>query len=226
MLEIGPGGGVLTAELLGDGARVLALEVDLEWAFELRRRYLESALDLAAADALDLDWTRLPAPTLVAGNLPFNVATPIIEALLPRHENVPRAAFMVQKEVAERLVARPGDKAYGSLSVLVEAWAEARYLGTVKPGSFTPPPKVAAGFVGFELRPPPLEPSAMPAFVRFVRLAFSQRRKTLKNVLSAGLGRETALAVLAAVGRDGRERAETLRLEGFLELFRAWEASA
>jgi 16S rRNA (adenine1518-N6/adenine1519-N6)-dimethyltransferase len=224
VLEIGPGGGVLTAELLAAGAQVLAAEVDAEWAFALRHRFAGTAsaerLSLAVVDALDIDYSQLPAPTLVTGNLPFNVATRIIEDLLPHADAVPRAAFMVQKEVAERLVARPGDSAYGSLSVIVAAYADGHYLGTVKPGSFRPPPKVAGAFVGFRLRPPPLPGDEMPGFVRLVRLAFAKRRKTLRNALAAGLGRDAVDRLLDAAGLDTRCRAETLGLEAFVELHR------
>src|SRR6185436_6290418 len=190
VLEIGPGGGALTAELLAAGARVTGWELDLGWAAELRRRLSAPALSLVVGDALEIAWSRLPPPTLVAGNLPYNVATAIIERLLPHHATVPRAAFLVQREVAERLVAGPRDEAYGSLSVIVAAWAKARVLGRVRPGSFRPPPKVDSAFVGFELHPPPLPPEDMPAFTAFVRLAFGQRRKTLRNALAAGWGRD------------------------------------
>ncbi len=230
VLEIGPGGGVLTAELLAAGARVIACELDLAWAFELRRRLARSGesgrLEVLALDAQHLDWRRLPAPTLVAGNLPFHVATRLIEAVLPHAAAVPRAAFMVQKEVAERLVARPGDRAYGALSVLVAARARARLLATVRPGSFRPPPKVAAAFVGLELKTPPLPPADMPAFAQLVRLAFAQRRKTLRNALAAGLGRVRAEALLRAAGLDPRRRAQELDLAAFVELFAAQRRGA
>jgi 16S rRNA (adenine1518-N6/adenine1519-N6)-dimethyltransferase len=216
VLEIGPGGGVLTAELLAAGAQVIGWELDLAWAAELRRRLSGSDLRLVVGDALEIDWAHLPSPTCVAGNLPYNVATVIIERLLPHHARVPRAAFLVQKEVADRLVARPRDEAYGSLSVLVAAWARARILGRVRPGSFRPPPKVDSAFVGFELHSPPLPPAEMPPFIAFVRLAFGQRRKTLRNALAAGWGRERAAAVLAAAGVGEKVRAEELGLEVLL----------
>lgn len=220
VLEIGPGGGVLTAELLAAGARVTGWELDLAWAAELRRRQIDPeagrALSLVVGDALEIAWDRLAVPTLVAGNLPYNVATAILERLLPHHTTVPRAAFLVQKEVADRLVARPRDEAYGSLSVLVAAWAQAKILGRVRPGSFRPPPKVDSAFVGFELHAPPLPPEQMPAFIAFVRLAFGQRRKTLRNALAAGWGKEKASAVLAAAGVGERVRAEELGLAELL----------
>lgn len=220
VLEIGPGGGVLTAELLGAGARVLAWEVDPEWAFALRRR-LRAPLALVVGDALAIPWERLPAPTLLAGNLPYNVATALIEGFLTRGHGIPRAAVLVQHEVAERLVARPGDGAYGSLSVLVAAHAEARLLGRVRKGSFRPPPKVDGGFVGFARRAPPLPAEEMPDLLALVRLAFGQRRKMLRNGLAAGWGRERAEAVLASAGIAPTARAETLGLEEYLRLFQA-----
>lgn len=220
VLEIGPGGGVLTAELLAAGARVLGWELDADWAATLRRRLPDPHLSLAVADALEIAWDRLPAPTLVAGNLPYNVATAIIEDLLPHHTRVPRAGFLVQKEVADRLTAGPGTPAYGSLSVIVAAWASARILGRVRPGSFRPPPKVDSAFVGFELHPPPLPDREMPDFAALVRLAFAQRRKTLRNSLGSRWGRERAEAVLAAVGIPEKARAEELGLGEFVEIYR------
>jgi 16S rRNA (adenine1518-N6/adenine1519-N6)-dimethyltransferase len=221
LLEIGPGGGVLTAELLAAGARVLGWELDLEWAAVLRRRFPRPDLSLVVGDALEIDWSRLPHPTLVAGNLPYSVATAILERMLPHHARIPRAGVLVQKEVADRLVARAGDGAYGSLSLLVQAHAEARILGRVRPGSFRPPPKVDSAFVGFVLHPPPLPAGEMPGLIAMIRLAFGQRRKTLRNALSAGWGREKAEAVLAAVGLPGKVRAEELGLEEFLAIWRA-----
>ncbi|HEY0781654.1 MAG TPA: 16S rRNA (adenine(1518)-N(6)/adenine(1519)-N(6))-dimethyltransferase RsmA, partial [Thermoanaerobaculia bacterium] len=176
VVEIGPGGGVLTAELLAAGARVTGWELDLEWAAALRRRLRDPRLRLVVGDALDLDWRRVQAPALAAGNLPYNVATALVQRLLPHRDRVPRAAFLVQREVAERLVARPGDAAYGSLSVLVAAYSRARLLGRVRRGSFRPPPKVEGAFVGLELAAPPLPDAEMDGFVAFVRLAFAQRR--------------------------------------------------
>jgi 16S rRNA (adenine1518-N6/adenine1519-N6)-dimethyltransferase len=216
VLEIGPGGGVLTRELLAAGARVWGWELDLAWAAALRHRLPDPRLSLVVADALEIPWgrlgERLQEPTLVAGNLPYNVATAILERLLPHHASVPRAAFLLQKEVAERLVARPGDDAYGALSVIAAAYAEARILGRLRPGSFRPPPKVESAYVGFALHPPPLPEARMPAFVDLVHLAFNQRRKTLRNALAARWGREEAEEVLRRAGVDGGRRAEELGL--------------
>src|SRR5258708_8732113 len=148
VVEVGPGGGVLTGELLAAGARVLAWEVDLEWAAELRRRLGAGTmrgtgggrLAIVVEDALDLPWGPLPAPTLAAGNLPYNIATPLLGALLPHHRRLPRAAFLVQREVAERLLAGPGDPAYRSFRVLVAAYPPAVPLGRARRRSLRPPP--------------------------------------------------------------------------------------
>ncbi len=221
VLEIGPGGGVLTAELLAADARVLGWELDLDWAAVLRRRLPDPRLSLVVGDALEIAWDRLPAPTLVTGNLPYNVATAIIEDLLPHHAQIPRVAFLVQKEVADRIVAAPGSDAYGSFSVLVAAYARARILGRVKPGSFRPPPKVDSAFVGLELQPPPLPENEMADFIALVRLAFAQRRKKLRNALAAGWGKQRAEEVLAEAGIPERARAEELGLESFLAMYAA-----
>jgi 16S rRNA (adenine1518-N6/adenine1519-N6)-dimethyltransferase len=227
VLEVGPGGGLLTRELLAAGARVWGVEVDLEWAAALRRLSgggpgpSSGRLQLVAMDALELPWRALPPPTLVAGNLPYNVATPLLAEVLPLHARVPRAGFLLQLEVAQRLVARPGTRDYGSLTVLTAAYAEARILGRVRPGSFRPPPRVESAFVGFVLRPPPLPEAEMPRFLRLVRGAFGQKRKTLRNALGAVVGRDRVEAALAALGLPPQARAEELPLAVWLELWQA-----
>ncbi|MEM9556364.1 MAG: 16S rRNA (adenine(1518)-N(6)/adenine(1519)-N(6))-dimethyltransferase RsmA [Acidobacteriota bacterium] len=223
VIEVGPGGGVLTGALRATGARVWALEVDVDWIGHLASRARrDDDLALVGLDALDFPWHRLRAPVRVTGNLPFNVGTPIIDAVLSRSvqhpELVPRSAFMVQKEVAERLVAKPGERAYGGLSVTVAARARARLLGTVAPGAFRPPPKVAAAFVGFVPRPPALDLARLPCLFAVVRAAFASRRKTLRNTLGSAYGRGPADAALAAAGIDPGRRAETVALDEFIHL--------
>ena len=275
VVEIGPGGGALTRELLSGGARVLAVELDPAWGFALPaavapraarpadavtardaaravwlgERLPKSALApesprpgaapepflyfpapppagerlaIAIADALDLAWERLPSGTLVAGNLPYQVGTPILERLLARAPEGTRAGFLLQKEVVDRLVAEPGAKAYGALSVLVAARAAVRRLGTLPPGAFVPPPQVESSFVGFELRAPPCEVSRLPELEAVVRAAFAQRRKTLRNALGAVFGVERAEAALGAVGVARSERAERLTLDQFVRLAEAF----
>lgn len=229
VVEIGPGGGVLTGQLLDAGARVWGVELDLEWAWELRRAMRgrgsgvdggSPALQPLVMDALALPWEQLPAPTLVAGNLPYNVATPILTSVLPHWRRVPRAAFLLQKEVAERLTARPGTRDYGSLTVFVQCYAEATLLGRVRPGAFRPPPKVESAFVGLRLHAPPLPEREMVAFLARVREAFGQKRKTLRNALGRVVGSARVEEALRARDLPPTTRAEELPLAAWLDLWR------
>ncbi len=224
VLEIGPGGGVLTAELLAAGARVIGFELDPAWAFHLAARRLPG-LQVVLGDACRFPWTSLGRRLLVTGNLPFNVGTPILEeavaAAARRPDLLPRLGFMVQKEVGDRLRARPGEKAWGALSALVQAQAEVFWLGIVSPGSFVPPPKVAPAFLGFKPKPLLLPADEQASFRRLVFLAFTQRRKMLRNSLESSWSRERTAAVLAEAGLDGRRRAETLAIEELVALHQA-----
>ncbi len=216
MLEIGAGGGALTAELIGTGARVLAVELDPGWAFPLASR-LPRLGGIAIADALDLRWDRLPAPTLVAGNLPYGIGTALLERLLVgAGRSAPRAAFLLQSEVVDRIVAGPGDPAYGALSVLVAARARAIRLGRVAPAAFRPRPKVESAFVGLVTIPPPPGTDDLPAFLLTVRAAFALRRKTVRNSLASTWGRERAEAALTSAQIEPSERAERLSLRAVL----------
>jgi 16S rRNA (adenine1518-N6/adenine1519-N6)-dimethyltransferase len=234
VVEIGPGGGALTGELLAAGAaRVAAIELDPTWAFALAARWRERSrageepvpgtVDLVVADALELAWGRFPADWLVAGNLPYNVATVLVERLLAGAPVGVRAGFLLQKEVVDRMVAAPGGDDYGALSVRVAARARAVRLGTLRAGAFVPPPKVDSAFVGLERVPAPLDAAGMVALDRVIGAAFGQRRKTLRNALGAGLGVGAAAAVelLAVAGLDPGERAERLALADFVALARA-----
>jgi 16S rRNA (adenine1518-N6/adenine1519-N6)-dimethyltransferase len=234
VVEIGPGGGVLTAELLAAGARVDAVELDPAWALSVVRRLPAGSpgrLRVVVADALDLAWDRLSAGSLVTGNLPYNVGTAIVQRWLREAVASPRAAFLLQHEVVERLTAaskEDGRGAYGSLSVLTAVFAEARVLGRVKPGSFRPPPKVDSAFVGLTRRAPPPgleDPATRDAFLAFVRTGFGQRRKTLPNPLaSLPGGKSRARAALEAAGLPATARAEDLDLARWVALFAAWRA--
>ena len=221
VVEVGPGGGILTRLLLAESGKVLALELDPEWAFALRRCSREPGLALAVMDAMQVCWRKVPTGALVAGNLPYEVASALIRRLLPMHARIARLGFLVQREVAERFVARPGSKAYGLLSVLAASWSDVELLGIVARGSFRPPPKVEGAFIGFRLKAPPLPEVEMPAFVGTVELAFSQRRKTLRNALASGWGRDRAEEALESAGVDTLTRAEEIPLETFVRIERA-----
>ena len=218
VVEVGPGGGVLTEALLGVGARVTAWELDRAWAFAVARRLPREDLRVVIGDALDLPWDRLPRGCKVAGNLPYNVATPLLDAMLGAGQRIAAIGVLLQLEVAERLVAPPGSKVYGALSVLTQARAVPRILARVLPGSFVPPPKVGSAFVG--LAPRQDQPSAerLAELRRLVYAAFGQRRKTLRNALGARWPREQVVAAIEDAGLTADVRAEQVPLAVFLEL--------
>lgn len=221
VVEVGPGGGVLTRQLVRCGARVLAIELDPVWAFALAGGG-RTGVRLAIADALQLNWKGTATGTLVTGNLPYNVATAIIQRVVRCGRRIPRAGFLVQREVAERFTATVGSRGYGALTVLTSLFAVAQVLGRVKAGSFVPVPKVESAFVGFELRQPELTTQELERFERFIYLAFSQKRKQLVNALGSGWGHEMARDVLGRAEVDPERRAETLPLAEFLRVFEFW----
>lgn len=224
VIEIGPGGGVLTRLLLERGAsRVIACELDPSWAFALRRRLTDRRIRLAVGDACDLDYGRAPVAARIAGNLPYNVATRIVFGVLERAPVGLRAAFLVQREVADRLTAGPGEGAYGALTVLTQARAAAHRLAVVMPGSFVPPPAVTSAFVGLERIEPPIGEREWADFKALVRTAFSRRRKTLLNNLTTVMDRPVAAAAISDLELPPKIRAEALGLGQFIELFRVVE---
>lgn len=216
VVEIGPGGGVLTKQLLDAGAAgVLGLELDAEWAAELEARGWVG-LSLWVGDALDYDWRSVDAGCRIVGNLPYNIASPLMERLLDDAAPGTRCAFLVQKEMADRWCAAPGDPDYGSFSVLMAArCTERRRLAKVKAGSFDPPPKVESAFVGLQLG---RRPEAWSHFKQTVRDAFQQRRKTVLNSLSAALGKQASRDALERAGIDPSVRAERLDVTDFERL--------
>ncbi len=215
VLEVGPGGGVLTQQLVIAGARIQGVELDLPWAFYLGP---PPGGSLVIADIMKFPFDRLKPPTLVAGNLPYNVATPLIRRIVNQWERVPRAAFLVQREVAERLAAKPRTKAYGLLSVIVQARAHVRILGILPPHAFRPPPKVESAFVGLTLQPPPRDAITMDRLEKLVSAGFGQRRKTLPNSLGAKFGKAEISELLEVLGVSLKARAEELSLGQWLEL--------
>lgn len=208
LVEIGPGQGALTEHLLDRAMHVAAIELDRELASHLTARF--PSLEVVSGDALQVDlgrWAGAP----VTGNLPYYVATPIISRVVRLHRP---AVFLIQKEVAERIVAMPGTRAYGYYSLDTQFFAEARILFTVKPGSFRPPPQVDSAVIKLVPRPHPVLSDA-DAFLDFVSKAFRQKRKTLRNNLAPFYGRE-----LVEAQPEAGERAETLSMDQFASLFR------
>ena len=205
VVEIGPGRGALTRKLLERADRVVAIEVDAELVEYLRSTF-GPALEVVHADVLSVDlaqWGRVA----IAGNLPYYITSPILEKAA--RANPPRAVFLMQKEVAQRLTAKPGTRDYGFLTVQTAVFARARTLFDVKPGAFRPPPKVDSSVVLLE--PHAALPDAEP-FLKFVSRAFRQKRKTMRNNLA-----EHYPAI--ATQPESQLRAEQLSIEQLLSVF-------
>jgi 16S rRNA (adenine1518-N6/adenine1519-N6)-dimethyltransferase len=222
VLEIGPGLGILTVYLAERVAHVDAVELDRELEPQLRER-LEGHenVSLYFGDALALDLaTAAPTATKLVANLPYNIATPLIVESLDGLPQIELWCVMVQREVADRLFASPGSKAYGAVSVLVQLAAERRGFHPVSREAFRPRPRVESALVAFGRKPLPEDFSRIK---RLVVAAFAHRRKTLANsVAIAGLvSREQAEATLVQVGRDPRSRAEALTPAEFIVLAEA-----
>lgn len=214
-VEIGPGRGALTERLLTRADRVVAIELDPALVARLRLRWQhESRLEIIEADALQVDWCQWGGGVLV-GNLPYYVATPIISRYLHNPGPLQHAAFLIQKEVAERITAKPGGREYGYFSVECQFLSDVEYLFTVQPGAFQPPPKVESAVVRLTPRAEPL-PGDASQFLKFVSLCFRQKRKTLRNNL-AGKYPAERYESRPEISR----RAEQLTLDEFRELYRA-----
>ena len=228
VVEIGPGTGALTAELLAAGHRVVAIEIEERMIRILGKRFPgEGRLRVVAGDARDVDLGAiLPpgTPFVVAGNLPYFAANPIIRHLL-ESEPLPREmVVMVQKEVARELAALPGSLSL--LAVSVQVYAEAEVLFDVPPEAFDPPPSVVSSVVWLRLRDEPLVPPARnAAFFELVRKTFRNPRKQIHNSLARGvwLPPGGAEAALSAAGIDGMRRAETVTIPEWLALLDATE---
>jgi 16S rRNA (adenine1518-N6/adenine1519-N6)-dimethyltransferase len=223
VVEIGPGRGALTALLLEQAGEVWAIEVDPLLAGQLRERFGDRPrFHLMKQDALRVAFEELAAPFKVVANLPYAVASPLLIQLLQARRSIPLMVLMFQREVAERLVAKPGSRTYGFLSIVAQLYAEVKLELTVSPGSFSPPPKVDSAVVTVTPRPQPAIPlDDDAAFLRLVRHGFAHRRKTIRNSLRhIPLTTEQVTALLDRAGLDPMRRPETLSLEEWGQLSR------
>lgn len=216
ILEIGPGEGVLTEKLVALGNEVRAIEIDRELAVRLRHRFGDIIINDDALTA--------PLPTRpfrAVGNLPYNVGTPILRRIVA-DPNLRRAVFMLQKEVAERLVARPGGEQYGFLTLYTQLFARARRLMTLEPGSFHPRPKVRSAVVVLD---PDRKPFASAEMVDLISVSFRMRRKKLVNNLTSwrGHNREEILKAMEQAEIGAGARAEEIDLEAFARLAKSIE---
>lgn len=226
LVEIGPGRGALTGGLLKTGQPLLALEIDRDLAPILQTRFSRYRnFELRQADALQFDFATLQpmAPLRLVGNLPYNIATPLLFRLLEHLSMIVDMHFMLQWEVVARLAARTGDAHYGQLSLIVQNLCDVSALFEVPSQCFEPAPKVKSGFVRLLPRPQPRVLERLhPAFNALVKTAFAQRRKTLRNNLKSMLSAEQ----ISATGIDPQQRAEQLAIEDFIVLTEALSGQA
>ena len=229
VLEIGPGIGTLTQGLLEAGAHVTAVELDKKLPAVLAETLAAyDHLRIVPGDILKTDIRALMEnqPFKVAANLPYYITTPILLALLEQHLPITHIVTMVQKEVAERMIAAPGSKIYGALSVAVQYHTEPRIVREVAPRSFIPAPEVASAVIACRRREkPPVDVTDERMFFRVARASFGQRRKTLANaLLGTGASKDAVRRALDAATIDEKRRGETLSLAEFARLADAFSA--
>jgi 16S rRNA (adenine1518-N6/adenine1519-N6)-dimethyltransferase len=228
-VEIGPGGGALTAYLLPMVRQLIAIEIDSELCIYLQTKFSSwgERFCLYQADALQFDFSNIPISNgekmRFIGNLPYNIATPLLFHCLKYRHFIKDFHFMLQKEVADRLVATPGSKAYSRLTVMMRYYAKVERLFVVRSGAFIPPPKVESAIV----RITPLERPSFHAndemlFANLVKQAFNQRRKTIANSLHS-LGIERAQLLECHI--NPQVRAEQLEVEDYVRLANEIELS-
>ncbi len=218
VLEIGPGLGHLTRVLAARAKKVLALELDDRLIPLLQQEFGEMGnVEIVQADAVEYPYESLSTGWKVVANLPYYISTPIIRRLLACRERFKTLTLTLQQEVAERVTAPPGGRTYGYLSVLVQLYAEPRIEFLVPPGAFTPRPEVNSAVITLTIRDhPAVAVEDDNFFMRVVKAAFSQRRKTLRNALGQlGAPKEKLAMVLSRTGIDLSRRAETLTVNEF-----------
>ena len=220
IVEIGPGQGALTDALVEKAAHITAIEIDRDLAARLEQRYPPHQVTLIRADILAFNLGDVvpadapPARLRLIGNLPYNISTPLIFHLLEQVEHIQDMLFMLQKEVALRLAARPGNKNYGRLSVMTAMELDCEPLFEVPPHAFSPPPKVHSTVLRLTPKKHPLTARNRRIFNAVVRAAFGQRRKTLRNSLAALVQSEQ----FARAAIDPTLRAEALSVEQYIAL--------
>ncbi len=225
VLEIGPGQGALTREILPCVQSLIAVEADRQLAEGLEKEFAGLNLILHHGDFLKFDLSKIPAPIKVVGNLPYYISTPIITNVLEHREIFTSLFMTVQLEFGERLVAKPGNKIYSSFTCFVNYFAEPQILFTISRNAFSPVPKVQSCFMRLDMRKvPPVQVVDEALFLQVIRLAFQQRRKTLLNSLSQLCPKDNLGSVLAEAGIPERTRAEELGLEEFARISNCMKA--
>ena len=232
VIEIGPGRGAMTGALAARAGRVLAIELDAEFAADLRRRFPAERVTVVEGDVLRFDFAaaqaRAGAKLRVAGNLPYYITSPILLKLAASHAALDLAVLMAQREVADRVTSQPGSRDYGLLSVTVQMHGPVEPLFTLPPTAFSPAPQVHSTVFRWRFAPRfgELGIAAPAGFLRFVRHGFAHKRKTLANNLrAAGFAPHAVAAALAGAGVDAQARAEALPLETLASLWRSVETA-
>jgi 16S rRNA (adenine1518-N6/adenine1519-N6)-dimethyltransferase len=225
VVEIGPGRGALTDLLAARAKRVVAIELDRDLVPYLRDRYAAAGnVEVIEQDVLHVKLADVAGPEfLLAGNVPYYITTPILFHALEAPRPT-RAVYLVQREVAERIVASPGSRTYGALSVNVQAVAHAELVARVSPGAFRPPPSVESAVIRLTPRPDPAVTDAEEeAFRSLVQECFGLRRKQMRRVIRtiARLDADAADRILASAGIDPESRPETLSPADFARVLRA-----
>ncbi|MBX2835492.1 MAG: 16S rRNA (adenine(1518)-N(6)/adenine(1519)-N(6))-dimethyltransferase RsmA [Gammaproteobacteria bacterium] len=213
IVEIGPGHGALTYPLLKQARALTVIEIDRDLVEKLETQNLED-LTIVSADALKLDFSTLyqSKPLRIVGNLPYNISTPLLLRFVEAHEIINDITVMLQQEVIDRLVATPGNKTFGRLSVLMQSVFNVEKIVSVPPAAFRPAPKVQSAVVRLAPhRKWHLTGDELKKLQRLTQLAFANKRKTLRNNLSKHINTEA----IEALGIDPGRRAETLSLEEF-----------
>ena len=216
VVEVGPGKGTLTAELATAARSVIAIEIDRDLIPALRSA-VPPNVEIIEGDAVQI--TLPNTPFHIVSNLPYNVATPLFKRFIGHRNHILAVTVMIQKEVADRLTARPRTKSYGPLSVLIQYYADVTYGFAVPPGAFNPPPKVDSAVIRLEWKPD--VPDAT-SFTDFVQEAFSSRRKTLANnllTMFGSLGRDEIVRKLERAGIAAKVRPEELSVAEFLGVY-------
>ncbi len=224
VLEIGPGPGAITGIIHERGpARFRLIEKDTYWAEHHARleRPGPPEVEVLNDDALAFRWESLEGPWKIISNLPYNVGSPLIWDIVSRTPQLTRAVFMVQKEVAERLYARPGTKDYGALTVWVQSYVRVEWGFVVGPGAFSPPPKVDSAVVTFVPLPKERHPPRPDALAAMLKLCFQLRRKQLQSILRRA-GKGDPVPLLESLGIDPQARPETLPPALFQQLAEAF----
>lgn len=239
LIEIGAGRGAMTELLAGRARRVIAIELDRALAVRLADEMRDqTGVEILCADILSTDLAELSeragsAECFVFGNLPYYVTSPIIHHLFRAWDSIRAMALLVQREVAERLTAAPGRRAYGYLSVLAQFYSEPRVVLSVPPGAFSPAPKVQSALVRFRKRPSTAgrtEARLVPAeheseFLEFVKRCFAQKRKNLLNNLTGDFSRARVEAEIERLALPLNLRGEQLSVEQLATLYRRLEAA-